>query len=186
MKRTTSGFVKHILKFAVVGLVLGLLAAACVTPGTVVESDSSYGYAAGATIPVDHGIYTITGAVAGDVDSLVRQTEPARGYVYGSSAGTFGSYYGAQFAGKGFVRLFVHTSNTELAPAETIVILKTTDTKAVMLLPGDIVTFKCRAQTEGIAAIVTNEQYNPELGGTQELDYCRLVTPVILVAPAAP
>ena len=94
-----------------------------------------------------------------------------------------GAYFGPQFGGKGFVRLFVYSAEpaTELARPENIVILKTSDTKASALLPGDIVTFKCRAQYEAVAAVRNAETFNKEALETWELDYCRMISPLITV-----
>jgi hypothetical protein len=147
------------------------------------ESDSQQRYRSGSEVPVDDNIYTITGKVVADIDSLTRQTAPAQGaYSAGPSYGT-GSYFGPQLGGKGFVRLFVHVAEpaTVLAPSESITIIKTSDTKASALVPGDVITFKCRAQYEAIAAIRENETFNANRMETWELDYCRLVSPVITV-----
>lgn len=150
------------------------------------DSDSSQNFSSqpGFGIPVDDAVYTITGKVIGDVESLTRQTEAAQGSYgrYGNYA--TGVYFGAEFGGKGFVRLFVHTSDSELAPPESIVIIKTSDTKASALLPGDVVTFKCRAQYEAVAAVRDRETFDmaaSEKLATWELDYCRLFTPEIKV-----
>jgi len=143
------------------------------------DSDSSQSWEYGARIPVDDGIYEITGTVAGAVDSLTRQTEAARGSVAGSGYGFYGTYFGPEFGGKGFVRLYVEESNSRLAPPGEVVILKTSDTKAVVLVPGDEVTFRCRHQYEAVAPVRDNETFNAEKVETWEIDYCRLITPVI-------
>lgn len=143
------------------------------------ESDSSQAYGYDARTPVDDNVYEIAGVVTGAVDSLVRQTEAARGSVAGSGYGFYGTYFGSEFGGKGFVRLLVRRSNSPLAPIGEIVILKTTDTKAIVLVPGDEVTFLCRAQYEAVAAVRDNETFDPDKVETWELDYCRLLTPVI-------
>ncbi|MEZ4639803.1 MAG: hypothetical protein R2856_33400 [Caldilineaceae bacterium] len=148
-------------------------------------SDSPQTYSASARIPVDDNVYTITGMVVGDIASLSQQTTPAQGDVLGLQGRGYGylggSYFGAEFGGKGFVRLLVRSAqpSTPYAPPEQIVVLKTTDTKAVVLLPGDVVTFKCRAQYEAVAAVRENEAFNESKLETWELDYCRMVTPVI-------
>jgi hypothetical protein len=143
------------------------------------ESDSAQSYSADARVTVDDNVYEITGIVAGDVDSLVRQTEAARGSIAGSGYGFYGTYFGPEFGGKGFVRLLVEESDSRLAPAGEIVILKTMDTKAIVLVPGDKVTFRCRAQYEAVAAVRDYETFDSEKVETWELDYCRLLTPVI-------
>lgn len=145
------------------------------------DSDSSQRYAGG-VIPVDDQVYTITGQIVADVASLTRQTTPASMKVYDG----YGSFFGPQFGGKGFVRLFVHVSipATNLAPPEHIVLIKTSDTKASALLPGDIVTFRCRAQYEAVAAVRNEETFDSDKVETWELDYCRLKSPVISLGQA--
>jgi hypothetical protein len=166
-------------------LLLVLLLTACRGQAPQPVSDSPQAYEANARIPVDDNVYTITGQVVGEVASLSQQTAPAQGELTGLGARGYGymggSYFGPEFGGKGFVRLFVFSAepSTRLAPPEEIVIMKTTDTKAAALLPGDIVTFKCRAQYEAVAAVRVNESFNQSKVETWELDYCRMVTPVI-------
>jgi hypothetical protein len=166
-------------------LLLVLLLTACRGQAPQPVSDSPQTYETGARIPVDDSVYTITGQVVGEVASLSQQTTPAEGELTGLAARGYGymggSYFGPEFGGKGFVRLFVFTvdPSTRLAPPEEIVIMKTTDTKAAALLPGDIVTFKCRAQYEAVAAVRENESFNQAKVETWELDYCRMATPVI-------
>lgn len=166
-------------------LVVAVLAIGCGGKAPAPASDSPQTYDASARVPVDDTVYTISGQVVGDVASLSQQTTPAQGDVTGLTGRGYGylggSYFGAEFGGKGFVRLLVHTTEpaTPLAPPENIVIVKTTDTKAAVLLPGDVVTFKCRAQYEAVAAVRENESFNQSKVETWELDYCRMVTPVI-------
>lgn len=144
------------------------------------ESSSGFTYERGSTIPVDTHVYTITGEVAEDVMSIVRQTSAAVGRVSSSNGVTYGTYYGPQLNGKGLVRVFVHSSTSPYAPSETIAILKVEDTKGIALLPGDVVTFKCRAQFEAISA-TTGSQAFDESAGVWEFDYCRLA-PIIRVS----
>lgn len=166
-------------------LVLAVLAALAISSCAVgdvaprPDSDSSQRWEDGARIPVDDNVYEITGVVAGAVDSLVRQTEAARGSVAGSGYGLYGTYFGPEFGGKGFVRLLVRESNSRLAPVGEIVILKTSDTKAIILVPGDEVTFRCRHQYEAVAPVRNYETFDAEKVETWEIDYCRLATPVI-------
>ena len=148
------------------------------------ESDSPQAYSIkdDVRVKVDDGLYTITGTVAGDVDSLTRQTQAAQGSIAGSGFGFYGTYFGPEFGGKGFVRLFVESSDSALALAGEVVILKTTDTKAIVLIPGDRVTFKCRAQYEAVAPVREYETFDEtkrDLVETWELDYCRLAVPLI-------
>lgn len=142
------------------------------------DSDSAQSYKSGSKIPVDDDIYTITGKVTADVNSITRQGS-------GGSLSAYDGYMSGSFwsetTGKGFVRLFVHTATpaTNLAPPERLIILKTTDSKVTALYPGDIVTFKCRRQYEALAAVRENETFNAGRVETWELDYCRLVNPVV-------
>jgi hypothetical protein len=157
--------------------VLGWLLVACQRPPGP-ESSNGLSYAWLTTIPVDTQVYTITGTVAADVESLVRQTAPAEAHSYSAEGVSVGSYYGPQLNGKGMVRLTVESSDAELAPVGSTVILKLDDTKGLLLLPGDQITLKCRAQFEAIAAVMNRQEFDPA-AGTWELDYCRLATPVV-------
>lgn len=155
-----------------------------------VESDSNQAYADGSKVPTDLQIYTVTGTVAGDVESLTRQVKPGGGSTP-TCFGTSGCYGGGSFfgpieKGKGYVRLRVNSVSpaTESAKEGSLTILKVTDTKATALLPGDTVTFKCRRQYEAIAAVQQRQKFDRDKDGTWELDYCRLSTPTITVKPA--
>jgi hypothetical protein len=154
----------------------GLLAACQRSPAP--ESNNNLSYAWFTTIPVDTAVYTITGTVSADVETLVRQTAPAQAQTYSSGGVSVGSYYGPQLNGKGMVRLTVAASDAELAPVGSTVILKLDDTKGILLLPGDQITVKCRAQFEVISAVMNRQEFDPA-AGTWELDYCRLATPVV-------
>lgn len=165
-------------------LLFTLLLAACtdVAPIPVSESDQQFSTATKdgewVGIPVDDGVYSITGHVV-TMQSLVRQTSAAHGSMYGTPYGMSGTYFGPELDGKGLVRVQVTASDSRLAPKGSTVILKVTDTKAIALLPGDTVKFKCRHQYEAIAAVRTKETFDAEKLETWELDYCRLVTPSI-------
>lgn len=149
------------------------------------DSDSEQSYNSnGYRIPVDDNVYTVSGQVVADVETMTRQTAPA----HGSYSDYSGSYFGAQFGGKGFVRLLVKSVSppSRLAEPGRIVLIKTSDTKAAALLPKDLVTFRCRAQYEAVAAVRVNEDFDPEKTqrvATWELDYCRMETPVVSVSP---
>lgn len=164
-------------------LVLGLSACGVDNEAPRPESDSSQYFSRGSEIPVDDNVYTITGQVVSEVGSLTRQTQAARGSISGSGTAGFayvsGTYYGPEFGGKGFIRLQVLESDSFLAPWGEIIILKSTDTKGVALLPGDVVTFKCRHQYEALAAVRNSETFDAEKLETWEIDYCRFFTPVI-------
>lgn len=167
----------------IVILAVLLILAACSpsneAPRPISESDQSYN--TNERIPVDDTIYMISGEVFSDVESLIRQTEEASGSTFGYNGVISGYYTGPQFEGKGFIRVLVSNTEpeSELAPIGAVVILKTTDTKAVALLGGDQVTFKCRAQYEPLAAVRDGETFNAETLETWELDYCRLVSPIV-------
>jgi hypothetical protein len=176
---------KKMSKWILILFVLALVVVGCGGQAPQPASDSPQTYNTNARIPVDDNVYTISGQVVGDVASLSQQTTPAQGDVTGLAGRGYGylggSYFGPEFGGKGFVRLLIHSAQPEtpLAPLEEIVVVKTTDTKASVLLPGDVVTFKCRAQYEAVAAVRENEPFNEDKLATWELDYCRMVTPVI-------
>ncbi|MEZ4870542.1 MAG: hypothetical protein R3C14_54940 [Caldilineaceae bacterium] len=142
------------------------------------ESSSGLNYAWRTTIPVDTRVYTITGTVAADVASLVRQTAPAQAQSYSAEGVSYGTFYGPQLNGKGMARLIVTNSDSALAPAGSTVILKLDDTKGILLQSGDHITLKCRAQFEAIAAVMNRQAFDPT-AGSWELDYCRLATPVV-------
>lgn len=158
-----------------------LLLSACVPTDVAPspDSDSGQAYELSARIPVDDSVYNIVGEVVADVGSITRQTQAAFGSAFAVSGFGSGVYYGPEFGGKGLIRLRVTSSDSNLAPVGEVIILKSTDMKGAALLPGDVVEFKCRHQYEAIAAVRNNSTFNSELLGTWEIDYCRLVTPVI-------
>lgn len=166
-------------------LLLSLVLGGCIdtspkNPG--VDSDSPQSYHR-TDIPVDTAYYTISGTVDAGPESVVRQTDPGRGSLTGvgmSGSGVItGSSIGPEYAGKSVVRLMVSASDSPLAPPERVVILKASDIKAVGLLPGDHVTFVCRAQYEAVGAVMERERIDLDAAATWELDYCRLTTPTI-------
>lgn len=168
---------------------LGLTACGGVSDPTVTsDSDQSYGLDAEGEqfkIPTDTKAYLITGEVVSSVNTVSRQTSPAQGEMYGSAYGASGTFYGETVKGKGMVRLLVKTaspSTTEAQPGN-VSILKVADTKGSALLPGDVVSVKCRRQFEAIAAVQENQKFDEKRDGTWELDYCRLVSPVVAVTP---
>lgn len=149
-----------------------------------VQSDSSQVYSK-AKVPTDTNVYVITGVVDSGVESLTRQTSPGQGSTTGYRGYVSGSYFGPTEAGKGYVR--VRVTSVDRANDSTkigdVSILKVTDTKATALLPGDLVTFKCRRQYEAIAAIQNNQRLDVLADGTWELDYCRMYTPTAHLTP---
>jgi hypothetical protein len=170
--------------FFILGIII-LLISSCVPTDSLPapDSDSQQNFTSGSQIPVDDNVYYIKGEVITDVNSLVRQTDSAHGnsagYITGGYGFVSGSYYGPEFGGKGFVRILVMNSDSWLAPEGKIVILKSTDTKGTALLPGDIVEFKCRHQYESIAAVRNYETFDEEKLETWEIDYCRMISPII-------
>ncbi len=143
------------------------------------ESGNGLTYAWFTAIPVDTNVYTVSGEVVTDIESLVRQRAPAQAQTYNIEGSSVSTYYGPEMSGKGMVRLHVEQSDSELAPVASTVILKLDDTKGILLLPGDTVTLKCRAQFEAIAPVMQRQTFDPS-AGTWELDYCRLDTPVVV------
>lgn len=161
--------------FAAILLIVCMITASCAPlDGTVADTDSGYTYKNkdSAAIPLNDAIYTVSGTVMAGVDSLVRSTTS-------SYATENVNQLTVTSTGKGFVRLKVTESDSSLAPLEAVVILKTIDTKVIALLPGDVVTLRCHAQAEAIPASYTGQPYDNVLAITWELDYCRLLTPVI-------
>lgn len=148
-----------------------------------VESDSKQTYKSGSKAPVDSEVYTITGEVSGAVNETTRQTEAAKGNAWMFGGMGQAEYFGPVEKGKGFVRLLVTTvsPSTDLATPENLTLLKVSDTKAKALLPGDIVTFKCRRQYEALAAVRDGEAFDKNKSATWELDYCRLASPQVKV-----
>jgi hypothetical protein len=101
------------------------------------------------------------------------------GFATGGIGMMSGVYYGPEFGGKGFIRLKIMESDSKLAPVGATVIIKSTDTKGIALLPGDIVEFKCRHQYESVAAVRTEEIFDPVKLATWEIDYCRMTSPIV-------
>lgn len=165
------------MKVTALLLMLTLLLSACQrAPAPDSSNGLSYGW--GTTIPVDTKVYTLSGEVVADGESLVRQSAPAQMQSYSYEGASLATWYGAEQNGKGMVRLRVVTSDSELAPADSTVILKMDDTKGVLLREGDQITVKCRAQFEAIAPVMQRQTFDPA-AGVWELDYCRLSTPVV-------
>lgn len=180
---------------ALLALLLALFTAACGASDPAPDSDSEQSYNDG-KIPVDKAVYEVTGVVAADVSSLTRQVKPGGGRIDAPvCAGTSGCYgggggtlFGPVEAGKGFVRLRVTAAKpaTNLAPVGATIILKVTDTKGTALSPDDVVTFHCRRQYEAIAAVQDDQDWDDRVRdavATWELDFCRLLTPIIASSP---
>lgn len=110
--------------------------------------------------------------------SLLRQTEPAGGSVFGVGGYVSGSYSGEEIQGKGILRVQVLESDSDLAPVDSVIILKVIDSKSVALLPGDIVHFNCRREEEVIGPVLANQvPADRKAISTWELDGCRMPSP---------
>lgn len=169
-------------------LALVLVLSSCATnlaPAPV--SDSHQEFAPGGEIPVDDNVYDLVGEVVADLESITetRARGSSGGYMFngvGSMTGSFAMWQ----EGKGFVRVKVLEITPELerniANVGDVIIIKTTDQKIMALLPGDIVTFRCRAQYENVAAARRAERFDAVKLATWELDYCRMKTPQINVS----
>ncbi len=95
-----------------------------------------------------------------------------------SFSGYNGSSYGTMWEeGKGQVRGIADSiePQTTFASPEDLIILKTTDWKAMMVRPGDVAEFRCLADYEPVCS----KQENGTLGQCAEIwefDFCRLVS----------
>lgn len=145
-----------------------------------VESDNpsaNYNALEVGEVPNDTTIYKFYGTVDLDAYSLVRQTAPAEGSLTAVGGVAVGSYEGASIEGKSFLRILV-SSVSPTPPGNStvghVVIFKFTDTKALRLLIGDEVYFKCRRQYEAIAPLGYGEDLDVEAAAAFEFDYCRL------------
>jgi hypothetical protein len=163
-------------------LLVTFLSACAIDTAPAPDSDSNQNYTTDSRIPVDDNVYLLKGEVSSDVDSLTQQLGEGStsGFAYGGYGSVSGSWAVWQ-EGKGFVRLKVKSIDppTKRANPGDLIVVKTTDQKIRALLPGDIVTFKCRVQYEAIAAVRNNETFDAEKLGTWELDYCRMLEPKV-------
>ena len=163
---------------AAIAAALLLTAGACDPSNPTISSDSEHVYGGSPKEPTDTRIYNISGTVSVPVQSLTRQTEAGGGSISGYGGYVSGSFWGPIEKGKGFVRILVTASDAPLAPAGQNVLVKTTDTKLVAVLPGDRIRLKCRQQFEAIAAVQDSENYpGDRIAGTWELDFCRMLDP---------
>ena len=128
--------------------------------------------------PQDTNMYLIRGTIVADITSLTRQIAPASGGMYGNYA----YYTGPIIDGKTFLRIVLIESRPKLPNIEKgqILIIKSVDTKAQALLPGDTLSFKCRRQYEAVAKLSTEDiDWNKQ--ASWEIDFCRLVDGVITI-----
>lgn len=178
-----------LIRVAVLPVVLLAALAGC-TSGSEApapDSDSGQKWADGGKVPVDEKVYHVTGEVVGQINSLTRQVKPAEGSLSGSQYGSYGtvsgSFTGPVEAGKGYVRVRVVASDSDLAPVSEVVILKTSDSKVTALQPADVITFVCRRQYEALAPVTENADFEKAKNdvATWELDYCRMGKPVVQV-----
>lgn len=174
---------------ALFAIIAGLLFVACADTEPQAprpDSDSAQTYDGG-RIPVDNNIYEVVGVVQSPMESLVRQTRAASGSASGvmiSGTGTMsGSYHGPEFDGKGFIRIALEsitpTPQQFEVPAGATIIVKSSDTKAILVGAGDRVYLRCRVQYEAVAAVLEREKFDANTVATWELDYCRLASPVV-------
>lgn len=180
-----------LIRVAVLPGVLLIALAGCTSDDATApapDSDSGQTWADGATVPVDEKVYHVTGEVVGQINSLTRQVKPAEGSLsgtqYGNGYGTVsGSFTGPVEAGKGYVRVRVVKSDSDLAPVSEVVILKTSDSKVTALQPADVISFVCRRQYEALAPVMEKADFEKAKNdvATWELDYCRLGSPVVQV-----
>jgi hypothetical protein len=149
------------------------------------ESDSGHNFSdKSARVPVDETVYHLRGKVIGDVKS--HETTEGGGSVSGSTYNGMGSMYGSywlQESGKGFVRLSIeemNPANLKLGDVGDVVIIKTTDQKAIALHEGDVIDWTCRSDYEPVGAVLENEKFDKsdiERMGTYEIDLCRMASP---------
>lgn len=161
-------------------VMIAMILSGCQSDGPQPDSDSGFSFqVVDGGIPVDDAIYNLVGVVVADIKSL--QTTQARGSLSAIGGYASGSYV-QWMEGKGFLRVDL-TSVYPLPPfletGKETVVLKTTDSKAIGLLPGDQVKLKCRVQYENVAATKAYEVIDVDSYGTWEFDYCRLVDPII-------
>ncbi len=159
---------------------------------TLAPSDSDSNISFDGEKPTDTNTYLITGVVV-DMRSIRTGQETTSNTeidLLGPFEGAFWPIFGIDSSlqtsgssvetGKGFIRFDVTASEAIAeAPVGSQIILKTTDSKSFLLVPGDIVTFKCRRDFEPVAAVNVGEKVSEAKHGTWELDYCRLLTPIV-------
>lgn len=172
---------KKLIAAVLAALALGACNLSAPKDPTAQSDNSEASFKGSPKIPVDRNLYVITGQVIGDPSSLTRQVDPGGGSVYGYGGYISGRIVGPEYAGKGFVRIKVSAMKpvAPFAGVEDVVIIKTSDTKAAALIPGDVVQFKCRAQYESVAPIQVREHFERDAYATWEFDFCRLTSPDI-------
>lgn len=137
----------------------------------IADPAKDVGYRSGTEVPIDDAIYDISGIV--------------RGYFVNANgdAQLMGATFGPPGADEdiGFVRVLVRFGRpkTDLAPSGATIILKTEDSKVSVLMHGDEVRFRCRAQYIPVAPVRKNAVLDVEDAKTWELSRCRLATPLV-------
>lgn len=173
--------------FYLFSIAFAFILISCEAPtGAPVISDSS-------GLPIDNNVYILSGTIEGN-NSLVRQTDPASGYVYNGYA----AFSGPTIDGKTLIRIKLDNISARQLETSTLItstlyndialkevekgqtlIIKVVDTKAVALKSGDKTTFLCRYQFEALSRS-SGEQYDEEKLASWEFDYCRLATGILI------
>jgi len=140
-------------------------------------------------VDVDRAYYRIEGEVIGELRDLERyRSSSSFTAVNGVASGSSWS----ETDGKGFVRVRVsriEPAAPHIGTVEQVLLLKSTDSKIKAVLPGDRVTFICRANFEAVAPVLVDQVYtaeDKEQGGVWEFDYCRMDTPQLGVPDPTP
>ncbi len=144
----------------------------CVAP----ESDSDYRWAMGACVNVSTTVYKVTVRVADDMESHTEIGASGSAFMYG---GYGSASYRMWQEGKGLlpVEILDLDPSLESIPVGSLIVLKTSDLKA-MAIPNDAsAVFICNLDTE-VLSPVQNVQVLTTDRLTYELDDCRMLTPV--------
>lgn len=176
-------------------VLLGLLVSACAPQAAVApddpsvvkeeqvspESDNKYSWSLNSYVDVSTTVYTVIVRVN---DDIVNHTE-----VNGSgSAFMYGGYGSASMRiwqeGKGLLPVVVDSISpaVDYIPVGSMIILKTSDLKAMGLPNGATATFICNMDTEVLSPVQHSQVLTTDRL-TKELDDCRMTTPVY-IAPS--
>ena|SRR5688572_7068277 len=152
-------------------------AATCIAPG----SDNGLAWDSSACVYVDTNVYVVKVQVIGDMSN--NQTE--NGSISGMSVNGTGGVSGRIWTeGKGILPVQVISIDPvfEGINPEDMIILKTTDLKALGLPVGAYVTFLCNRDPE-VLSPVYNFQTMTTDRVTYELDDCRMASPEFKMTP---
>lgn len=160
--------------------VLGWLMTAC-NPAPITESASGQSFGGDTHIPVDYEVYELS-VIANDVPGGYSSLN-----AYGSSATVNGIGSGSFRVweeGKGLLQVEVVSVSPGLDYIKTgeNIIIKTEDRKIMGVTPGMEFRIKCRNEYEAVSAMANGETFDAKKFGTWELDYCRMVDPVVTTA----